>query len=131
MSTAKVKTFLEQIRLGKVKNHKQMIFSYIRKNPGCIEREISRVLGVPLQTVSARCAELKDMGVVYSISQQNYNGSTFEVLLPEEDILKIADNQRKRKRSKWKAWLKKARDFREFMTDELQVAINVSESNAA
>lgn len=126
MKSAKIQTFLEQIRSGQLKTDKHRVFSHVRNNPGQIEQVIAKQLGMPLQTVSARCAGLKDLGVIVSLSQISKGKSTHESLYVEEDILKIAYNQRERKQEKWVRWLKKADDFSEFISENLRSEITTT-----
>jgi len=123
---AKIKTFLKQINSGKLTKDREKVFHYIRNNPGVIEREVSTALNIPLQTVSARCSGLKDLGLLYSLSQKKTNNSTHEVLYAEVDLLKIAQNQRKRKKIKFKNWLKKSSDFKDFLSPDLLAHIETS-----
>lgn len=119
MKTAKYRTYLKQIELGNITSKKILILKTIREQPGLIERSISQGLRIPLQTVSARVSELKDLGLVYSNGQDEKYDSVHEFLFVEEDPVKIEANQKERKKTKYKNWLRQFDQFKDLASENL------------
>ena len=121
--TAKYKTLLKQIELGNIASKKLLILKTIREHPGLIERAISKNLRIPIQTVSARVSELKDIGLVYSVGQDEKYDGVHEFLFVEENPDKIERNQIDRKKMKYKNWIRKFEHFKDIASKNLIASI--------
>ena len=98
MKSNKIDALIYQITSGKAKSDSAKILLEIEKQPLTIEKLV--LMGWKIQTASARCSELEDLGMIKKIYNPTNSFSWFRfVREPQEreDLRKMIANVKKQK----------------------------------
>jgi hypothetical protein len=96
MKSNKVDAFLHQTLSGKAKTDRAKILLEISKRPLTIENLVLK--GWKIQTASARCSELEEMGLIKKMYNPNKSYSWFRFIEDEnerEELRKKIENDKK------------------------------------
>lgn len=96
MRTNKIDALIYQITSGKAKSDKEKILSEIYKKPLTIENLV--LMGFKIQTASARCSELEEMGLIKKMYNPTNSFSWFRFVedpQEREDLRKQIANIKK------------------------------------
>lgn len=98
MRTNKIDALIYQITSGKAKSDSAKILLEIEKKPLTIEKLV--LMGWKIQTASARCSELEDLGMIKKIYNPTNSFSWFRFVRDpqeREDLRKMIANVKKQK----------------------------------
>jgi hypothetical protein len=98
MRTNKIDALIYQITSGKAKSDKEKILSEIYKKPLTIESLV--LMGYKIQTASARCSELEELGLIKKMYNPTNSFSWFRFVedpQEREDLRKEIANNKKSK----------------------------------
>lgn len=119
MSSASVKTLLDQIDSGKLKSDKAIVLNYVKKQTekgnATIVKNLREKLLIPHQTITARLSDLEDLGLVYKKGDSELAGSHYCNFFYEANEEKRAENRLEVRKRKFKKWLNKADEFEDLI----------------
>ncbi|KKQ95354.1 MAG: hypothetical protein UT21_C0006G0026 [Candidatus Woesebacteria bacterium GW2011_GWA1_39_11b] len=123
---AKTKTYLEQIKSGKLKSYTARILNFIITHPGTNIAEMKNMLDIRHQTLTPCLNGLMDDGVVAGSGQIKIEGSYCSKLHYVEDESSRVYIAKKRRNDKFLLWLNRGLDefeenFDPFFIQELLV----------
>jgi len=98
MKSNKIDALIYQITSGKAKSDSAKILLEIEKQPLTIEKLVLK--GWKIQTASARCSELEDLGLIKKIYNPTNSFSWFQFVRDpqeREDLCKMIANVKKQK----------------------------------
>ena len=119
MTEAQRTTLLKQIHSGKVKSDKSKIlyFIYDNKETGIITLEY-HFPSMEKSTITARCSELLNEGLIYVSKTYFEGGQTYSLFDYEPNVVKQEENRLNQRKQKFELWKKRAIQFAELMSEE-------------
>ena len=119
MTEAQRTTLLKQIHSGKVKSDKSKIlyFIYDNKETGIITLEF-HFPEMEKSTITARCSELLNEGLIYVSKTYFEGGQTYSLFDYESNVIKQEENRLNQRKQKFELWKKRAIQFAELMSEE-------------
>lgn len=119
MSSASIKSLLEQIESGQLRTDRAIILNYIKKNtekkkPTTV-LDLRNRLMIPHQTMTARLTGLEDLGVIYKDGEIKVRDTNYCCFYFEPCTLKRFENIKKIRTEKFEKWIKKANEFEDLI----------------
>jgi predicted transcriptional regulator len=105
-SKAKLDTFHEQIRSGKLVSNNLKVYNEIAKKPQTIH-ELRKVLDMPHQSLTSAISHLEDIGWLIKKGTEKVERNTFTIYQAVMDYKQAEINAEAMERHKFNEWLRR------------------------
>lgn len=120
-NNTKIKSLMAQINSGKIKNDAARILKFIINHDDATRPMICDMLGMLTQTVTARLADLQDLGIV-NVQEHGFDAE-YNIYYYEPNVMGQVKNAYDRRKLKFEQWKRRGVDeFSDFLhQDQLEL----------